>query len=480
MKKINLFMFALLFCGLSVFTSCSDSDDNPAPITEAERIVFEKQFSQDVQAMADEFRFEAAVQSTSSIKEFVDALDEEALAAQVWTIIANLIGGLQSTNMADLSPQDKAAVTDCLKERIGMTEEAIANMESFLVVDAHNSIGKLKMSFEGGQCTVTNDADAFTIENTNAAGQVSTITLKFNDERDGLCFFLNVYGNPIAIQLPKSITVTKTTTQGQIFTGTINLTTADANQSKYVNFKLHGWQGNGELTANVNSRREGVNLYVKHTAEGAFDLAAAFKINDKEMLSAEVSDMHDAYTDEEIESEEFKELRNMGPFFSTSYELLKALKGKSVDNVSITMNNNMVIKGKVDDVAKSLLALGNVRKLYGSQPGKEAIDQYTQELNRQIHFTISQKNTGITADATLVTALKNMTNGEYQPVVALKFKGETEALAMFDRMSEKDKENYKKMFDNISPLVQEITEMLETAKGKVQNIGNAIKGQFSS
>ena len=66
MKKIQLFMSALLLCGLSVFTSCSDSDDSPAPVQENERAVFEKQFSQDVQDMADEFRFDALSQTASS------------------------------------------------------------------------------------------------------------------------------------------------------------------------------------------------------------------------------------------------------------------------------------------------------------------------------------------------------------------------------------------------------------------------------
>jgi len=170
----------------------------------------------------------------------------------------------------------------------------------------------------------------------------------------------------------------------------------------------------------------------------------------------------------------------MGAFFSAAYDVLKALKGKSVDNISITMNDNMVVKGKVDDVAKSLLALGNVRKLYGSKPGKEAIDKYTQELNKNVHFTISQKNTGITADATLITAQKNLTNGEYQPVVALKFKGETEALAMFERMNDTDKKNYKKILDNIPPITNAISEMIGTAKEKVGKIATAVKNQFSS
>ena len=433
-----------------------------------------------MQTMADEFRFDAAAQTTSSIKEFIDALDEDALAEKVWTLISNLIGGLQSTNMADLTVQDQAAVAACLKERLGMTDDDIANLQSFVVVDAYKSIGKLKMAFKEGQCTITNDAEAFTIENTNAQGQTSTLTLKFNDERDGLCFFLNVYGNPIAIQLPKKITVSKTTLQGETFTGTINLTTVDANQSKYVSFKINGWVADAKLTANVNNRKESATAYVKHTSQGTFDLKAAFKINNKEMLSAEINDMHDAYTNEEIESEEFKSLRDMGEFFSISYELLKALKGKSVDNIVLTMNNNMVIEGNVDDVAKSLLALGNVRKLYGSEPGKEAIDKYTQELNKYVHFTVSQKNTGIKANATLLTAQKNLTNGEYQPVVALKFKGETEALAMFERMNDTDKKNYKKILENIPPITNAISEMIGTAKEKVGKIATAVKNQFSS
>lgn len=90
--------------------------------------------------------------------------------------------------MADLPAGDKVAVTDCLKERLGITDEEVANMESFVVVDAYKSIGKMKMAFKDGQCTITNDADAFTIENTNSEGQTQTIALKFNDERDGLCF----------------------------------------------------------------------------------------------------------------------------------------------------------------------------------------------------------------------------------------------------------------------------------------------------
>lgn len=481
MKKNQLIMSTLLFCGLALFSACSEKDNPaPEPVTPEERVVFEKQFSQDLQAMADQFRLESATQAMSSVKEFINVLDEKALSEQVLEIVQNMVGGLQPALLDDLSDKEKAAAVACLKARFGMTDQDIQTLPGIITIDAYKSIGKMKLAFKDGKLTITNDADAFTIVSTNANNETKTIALKFNDERDGIRFFAARLGGilPIAVQLPKSIGITVTTPKGQILNGTVNLTTIDANKSQYVDFKESGWMADAKLDAILNSRQEAISLYVKHTEDRTFDLSAAFEIMGKEMARLEVSDMHDAYTDEEINSEAFKEMREMGAFFSGAYDVLKALKGKSVDNIVIAVNDNMVVEGKVDDIAKSLLALGNVRKLYGTQPGFETIDKYTQELNSLIHFTVRQKNTGITAQGKLLTAVKNNQNGEYQPVLALQFKGETEPLAMFDRMSQADQENYKMMLDSFTPLVNEISEMLIVARKKGEAVVSAVKERF--
>ena len=478
MKANHLIMSALLCCGLGVFTSCNEVKDNPAPDPDdySERIVFEKQFSKDLQAMADEFRFEAAMKTTASLKEFIDVLDENALASQVTSILTQMVGGLQATALDSFSDQEKAHIINLLKDRFGMTDEEIQQMVGIMIVDAYKSIGTMKLEFKDGQCTI-GSADAFTIVSTNSKGETKTIALKFNDERDGVRVFVTRIGsNPIAIQLPKSIGVTMTTAQGEIVNGTVNLTTVSETQSKFLNFKENGWVADAKLTANVNNRQESVSLNVQHTEERAFNLKAAFEIQGKEMARIEFNDMHDSYTDEEINSDEFKSMREMGPFFSGAYDVLKALKGRSVDNVVITINDNMVIGGKVDDIAKSLIALGNVRKMHGTQPGKEAVDKYTQELNGLVHFVVSQKNTGIYANGKLVTAIKNNQEGEYQPVLALQFEGETEALPMFERMTEADQANYQKMMGSVSPLITEISETLVTARKKGEAIITAVKG----
>lgn len=483
MKKNHFIMSALLFCGLSVFTACSDVKDNPVPEppvpTVNERAVFEEQFSKDLQAMADGFRFEAAMKTTFSLNEFIMQLDAESLSKNISQIVSSLINGLQAKTLDDYSDQDKTNIANLLKTRFNMTDQDIQAMNGIFVVDAYNSIGKMKLNFKDGSCEF-GQADAFTIVSTNMSNETKTIALKFNDERDGLLFFVTRIGsNPIAIQLPKSIGVTMTTAQGEIVNGTLELTTAAEGQSKFVSFKESAWVANAKLTANVNSRQESVSLYAKHTEQRAFDLKAAFEIQGKEMVRFECNDMHDAYSEEEINSEEFKSLREMGPFFSAAYDVLKALQGKSIDNVQITVNDNMVIAGKVDNIAKSLIALGNVRKLHGTKPGKEVVDQYTQQLNGLVHFTVSQKNTGINANGTLVTAQKDMQDGEYQPAVALQFEGETEAQVVLDRMTDTDKANYKTMMANFSQLTKEISQVLIAAREKGKAILDAVKGSLS-
>lgn len=483
MKKKHFLMSTLLFCGLSLFTACTADKDNPVEPqpNETDRVIFEQQFSKDLQDVADEFRFESAMKATASLKEFIDVLDEKAFSQQVLTVLGNMVGGLQASTLASLPQADQAAAAACLKERFGMTDEELQALPGFFLVDAYKSIGKMKLAFNQGQCTVTNDADAFTIVSTNAQGETHTLALTFNDERDGVCFFVARLSNlPVAIQLPKSIGITMTTAQGQVLNGTVNLTTIDPNQSQFINFKNSGWVGDGQLAFNVNDRQETLDLYVKHTEQQAFDLKVAFDVNGKELARVECNDMHDEYTDEEINSDEFKGLREMGPFFAASYEMLKALKGKSVDNVVISINDNMVIGGKIDDIAKSLIALGNIRKLQGTQPSREAVDKYTQELNSLIHFVVSQKNTGVYAEGKLVTGLRDKQNGDYQPLVALQFDGETEALPIFDRMSEADMANYQKIITSFTPIGKEVSGMIDVAKQKFAAIATAVNGYFSS
>ena len=71
MKKLNQWMTAaILFCGFQLFAACTASQDNPAepvkPEVNQDRQAFEAEFSNSLQSVAEEMRFDAAKQAILS------------------------------------------------------------------------------------------------------------------------------------------------------------------------------------------------------------------------------------------------------------------------------------------------------------------------------------------------------------------------------------------------------------------------------
>lgn len=254
--------------------------------------------------------------------------------------------------------------------------------------------------------------------------------------------------------------------------GVVNLSSKAS--SNFINIKNDDWTAKALLDATINGRDESIATRLNHGTDGKYDAEASIAINDKTILAFTAYGLKPEYTNEYIDSDELKELRNMGPFFAGAYEVLKALKGKTLDELSITLEDDLVISGCVDDAAKSLLALGHIRQLYGTQPGFEAVDAYTLELNKYIHFTVSQKSTNITAQGSLLTISKGSKN-EYQLGLALTFKGETKAQSMYENMLEEDLDNYNKIMENCNELLKECTILVETISSKIKTIGSAFK-----
>ena len=383
--------------------------------------------------------------------------------------------GSKVVEMKDLSATDKEAVEKCLTERFGYTAEELANVTNFVQLDAYKTLNKLHLTLENGKCVKSEDAQDFTVEIVRSATERTIFKIEFDPEtEDGLSFFPTRIGGvvPLALQLPKSFNVSMTTVKGSIMKGVINLSSKAS--SPFVSIKSDDWTVEAVAAATVNGREEAIAARLNHGTDGKYEAEASIGINDKTMLAISARGLKPEYTDEYIDSDELKQLRQMGPFFAGGYEVIKALKGKSVEELELTLEDDLVISGSVDDVAKSLLALGNIRQLYGTQPGFEAVDAYTQELNKNVHFTVYQKSTDITAQGTLLTIQKGSKN-EYQPGLALTFKGETEAQSMYGNMSEEDLDNYNKIVGNFNELLKECTVLVETFSGKIKTIASAFK-----
>lgn len=481
MKKMSKWVLAAtLICGLGTLTSCSESKDNPVepqptPVVNTEREVFEEQFSKQLAAMAEQLKFESAMESTRSLQEFITLLDENALKDQVFTFLGQVVTGATPVAMAQVTDAEKADITACLKDRFGMTDEEIAKTTTFLSIDASKALNQLHLTFKDGKCEMAKDGEGFTVESHKLNGDVLKGVLTFNDVNDGVRFFVTRVGGamPLALQLPKSIGISLTTPKGKVTDGTIELTTTTA--SRYMSFRQSNWAGNAKLTANVNGRVETLIASATKTDQQAYSGKVAINFGEQEVFSFRIDGVKHPYSDEYLESDELKQLRQMGTGYAAAYEVIKTIKGKSVDDAELVLGGDLSFRGSVSDVAKVILALGGVSQLHNQNPSFEAMDAKVQEINKYINVTASQKSTGISAPASLVTYMKG---SEYQPAVALTFKGETKPTAMVERMSEADYANYQKIVGQFNDLFTACAHLVETAIAKGQVIGQAVGQAF--
>lgn len=482
MKVTKWMVAAALVCSPLVFTSCTESQDNPVEQPEetvsAERTAFEKQLSAQLQQLAQEVKFESAMESTQAIGEFVAGIDQAALKEQINLFLAKTIAGASFVKIESLAAQDKQAVALCLKERFKMTDAEIAQLPGVMTIDANKALNTLHVTFKDGKCELKNDqSEGFCIENVKPDGKTSKMVMKFGGASDGVNIFATrieqISNTPLAIQLPKSFDIALTTAKGKVMNGTVALSTKGA--SRYLSLNKNQWDAQIELTATVNGKNESIALDASYEEDGHFDVNGSINIGNKQVLGMGIKGVKEPYSEEYLGGEEMQEMKGMGPIFTACYTILKTLKGKTVDELYVTFGGELEFKGSCKDVAKTVLALGNLYKLRNTNPSLAAVDAYTQELNKYVPFTVIQHSTDITAQGTLVTIKKGINHEEYQPAVALTFKGESKPQVMLDNMSEADRENYNKLIGNFNTLIQGCDKLLGSIVEKVREIRSTIK-----
>ena len=446
-------MAAILSCSTAVFASCVSADnpvDKPSQDEKnADRAAIEKVLSERLAETAQDARLESALRYTRSLSEFLSTLDENAIKVDLGTFVATVVSKGKPVEMSSLSAQDKQAVEKCMKDQFKMSNYDLSNLESFVQIDAHETLNKFHLTLENDKCTFTEDAEKFTVEIVKSATGRIKFQADFGSGNDDICIFLTRVGDavPLALQVPKSFNVSLTTPKGHVMNSVINLSSTAT--SSYVSIPGDDWKVGAVLTATVNGR---------------YNTIAAHLSNSKSSK----------YTDDYINSDEFTQLREMGTFFSAAYEGMRFVKSKTIQEFSVTLDDDFVISGSVDDIAKSMLALSHLSQLHGTNPGFYAVDTYTQELNKYVHFTFHQKSTNITAQGSLLTIMKGSKN-EYQPGVALTFKGEAMPQCMYENLSEEDLANYNKIVQNLSELVNEGNTIIEKFSSKIKTIASAFK-----
>ena len=106
---------------------------------------------------------------------------------------------------------------------------------------------------------------------------------------------------------------------------------------------------------------------------------------------------------------------------------------------------------------------------------KADIDPLTEQLNKALTFTVTQRSTGKTAEGKFVTA---EIEGIYQPTLALRFAGESDFQVMYDRMSSADRTNCQSLLKSFDAPLRQLDKMFQAFDKKRKEFEklNPLKG----
>ena len=388
MKKImNWMLAAILICGATVFTSCSDSEDNPT------------------QEQAKKNRKEFIAHTRENLKYLAENLNFRS-----WQLI-NKINQEFNTTVLNNPQFEKAIIplfTQKIQEGIQPVEEgselAAMGYKQYATIDLTKFNYRFTMKEDGSGFDVE-EADDFEmiINGFNPTTQqvekgVRKLTLKASgDTYKQLAKRLGNEETAVVILVPSdfefSIASMVPGSWHEGLVGAFKNSVKMSGESEYMNPKTDAIGITGVLTTGLPDTPDG-----KHRADATdlyFDIANdpvanessmkfSFGHNDKSMIELEATAN---YTDKEIDLTDFSQLTTSGRILDV---LVALMSGGSLEG-SITLNDDLTTSLTVDDCGKAMQLqkeMAHARRNYADQA---TIEGYTQQLNELVSAQMTCK-----------------------------------------------------------------------------------------
>lgn len=430
-----------------------------------DRQEFEANLSQMLADSQQYIRLDPTMRAVNLLTEFVNQLKIDALGPQLAKII--VVNVLSKKNMiANIDLKENA------EARWALDNSNVPNpsAESAGLFNAAIILSNSALEFTTGKDTadfVTTDDGAFTISCKNTtSGAVTKVRMTFRGNDDGVIIFLADLGRvPVAIQFPHLIDMellrsesgneadTETVMKGQ-------LAMESTDGKKYISLKRGEWRLSLSTDAQKADRYEMPAFTLTHHADHTIETDVSLAVNGNNVLSVKGRNFADPYTDEELE--QLRELRDIAPIWKGCYTLLKAFNSRT-DKIEMTLTDNLVFDIDVLDAGQCLKAAAYALKQRHQQPSKETMDPWTDLLNKSIACTVTQKSTGVKAEAKFITSLFD---GDYLPSVALRFKGESDFQVFHDRLNPTDRQNYEALVNGFDEPFAAVNALLKAFQDK--------------
>ena len=462
MKRLMQWMMAaILICGLSMMTSCGDKD-NPAKPADRnqDRQEFEAALSRALEEASTDVRLDVAKELCENLAAIVSAMDDEALNQMKLTLTANVLSKAQNYFFDEMDADELEVARKCMIERFNMTDEDLNDIPGYLLLNAYDALGHLKVTFQNGEFTLS-ESENFMVENIDKDGHSTSLTIKFCDEHDGVRFFVTRVADitPICINFPKQVEIVLKTADGKEVEGILSMNSDSPFQ--YISLKHDEWHFDMSFDSDLTGRHDYYMVAVEHLADGVMNIGISMMYDGEDQLSLSMKDARDINLN-------VGKVININPQ-STFTDLLGIIEGGVVDEFHAMLNNELVIKGKINNLTGFFNAFYKAHNMPESDHGFDQVDIYTQQLNESVDLSIGLKDCETSARASYITS-RPTPDDDYLPCVALQFAGEPKPLTIFERMSQQDLDNYIETKAKLYAIINEAQALHGIIREKIEAV----------
>ena len=378
MNRLMQWMIAaILICGATVFTSCSNSEDNPS----------EEQAKKD--------RKEFIKHTRENLKDLAENLNFSS-----WEV-ANKINQEFNTTVLN-NPEFEKAIIPLFIQKI---RESVKDVEegSELAEMGYKQYATIDLTDFNYRFTMKDDNSGFDVEEADDFEMITNIvhpetkevllganklTLKASgDTYKQLARRLGNEELAVVILVPSdfefTIALRISTDWHEAFTGAFNNSVTMSGESEYMNPKTDVIGITGVLTTGLPGSRDG--KYAADATDLYFDIANdpvanessmkfSFGHNDKSMIELEATAN---YTDKEIDLTDFSQFTTSGKILDV---LVALMSGGKLEG-SLTLNDDLTTAISISDCGKAMQLqheMAHARRNYADQA---TIEEYTQQLN---------------------------------------------------------------------------------------------------
>ena len=387
MKKLmNWVLAATMICGASVFTSCTEGSDNPAPENAKDRKEFIKHTRENLKDLAENMNFAS------------------------WAVANEINQGFNTTVLNNpefekaIIPLFIQKIRESVKEVEEGSELAEMGYKQYATIDLTEFNYRFTMKEDGSGFDVEEADDFEMITNAKIPGtnvMLNKLTLKASgDTYKQIAKRLGDEETAVVILVPSDFAFTMAANNGgdwiEGFKGAFKNNVKMSGESEFMNPKTDGLNITGKLetalpqlpqTPDKKFPADATDLYfdiANDPVANETSMKFSFGHNDKSMIELEATAN---YTDKEIDLTDFSQFTTSGKILDV---LVALMSGGKLEG-SLTLNDDLTTAISISDCGKAMQLqheMAHARRNYADQA---TIEEYTKQLNELVSAKMTCK-----------------------------------------------------------------------------------------